>query len=65
MAAAGMSITPETRYAKSGDVSIAYQVLGSGPVDLIVVPGWVSNVEALWDEPAVARFFGRLASSAP
>ena len=36
---------PETRYAKSGDVHIAYQVVGEGPFDLIFVPGFVSNVE--------------------
>jgi pimeloyl-ACP methyl ester carboxylesterase len=55
-------MTPETRYTKSGDISIAYQVVGSGPRDLILVPGWVSNVEVFWEEPAVARFLGRLAS---
>lgn len=55
-------MTPETRYAKSGDINIAYQVLGDGPRDLILVPGWVSNVEVLWEERAVARFLRRLAS---
>jgi pimeloyl-ACP methyl ester carboxylesterase len=55
-------MTPETRYAKSGDINIAYQVVGNGPRDLILVPGWVSNIEVLWEEPAVARFLGRLAS---
>ena len=39
---------PETRYARSGDVSIAYQVFGEGPVDLVWVPGYVSNVEYVW-----------------
>jgi class 3 adenylate cyclase len=57
-------VTPETRYAKSGEVSIAYQVVGDGPRDLILVPGWVSNIEVLWEEPAVARFLRRLASFA-
>jgi hypothetical protein len=38
----------ETRYAKSGDVHIAYQVLGVGPPDVVCVPGFVSNVEAIW-----------------
>jgi hypothetical protein len=42
---------PETRYAKSGDVNIAYQVVGDGPFDLVYVPGWVSNVELLWEKP--------------
>src|SRR5882724_2751705 len=55
-------MTPETRYTKSGDINIAYQVVGSGPRDLILVPGWVSNIEVLWEEPAVARFLTRLAS---
>jgi pimeloyl-ACP methyl ester carboxylesterase len=53
---------PETRYAKSGDVHIAYQVVGEGPRDLVLVPGWVSNVEVFWEEPSVVRFFTRLAS---
>src|SRR5262245_14415029 len=52
----------ETRYAKSGDVHIAYQVVGEGPFDLVYVPGFVSNVEAIWQSPARARFFRRLAS---
>ena len=55
-------MTPETRYAKSGDVNIAYQVVGDGPRDLILVPGWLSNVEVFWEVPACARFLRRLAS---
>jgi pimeloyl-ACP methyl ester carboxylesterase len=57
-----MTAVPETRYARSGDVHIAYQVIGSGPLDLVFVPGFVSNVEASWDNPARAGFFRRLAS---
>lgn len=57
-----MPTVPQTRYAKSGDVHIAYQVLGAGPVDLVLVPGWVSNIECFWDDPAWARFFQTLAS---
>jgi pimeloyl-ACP methyl ester carboxylesterase len=53
---------PETRYAKSGDINIAYQVVGEGPFDLVYVPGWVSNVELLWEKPKPARFLERLAS---
>jgi class 3 adenylate cyclase len=53
---------PETRYAKSGDVNIAYQVTGEGPFDLVYVPGWISNIELMWEEPAHARLLGRLAS---
>jgi pimeloyl-ACP methyl ester carboxylesterase len=56
------SMTPETRYARSGDVNIAYQVVGEGPLDLVYVPGWVSNVELMWEETAMAHFLGRLAS---
>ena len=53
---------PETRYAKSGDTNIAYQVIGDQPRDLIVVPGWVSNIEVFWEDPAAARFLRRLTS---
>jgi pimeloyl-ACP methyl ester carboxylesterase len=53
---------PVTRYAKSGDVHIAYQVVGDAPRDLVLVPGWVSNLEVFWEEPACARFLERLAS---
>ena len=53
---------PETKYARNGDVSIAYQVIGDGPRDLILVPGWVSNLDLFWEDPAAARFFERLAS---
>jgi len=48
-------------YARSGDVNIAYQVLGSGPLDLVFVMGWVSHLEWYWNEPSFARFLGRLA----
>jgi pimeloyl-ACP methyl ester carboxylesterase len=52
-----------TDYARSPDGdSIAYQVVGSGPFDLVFVPGFVSNVEVFWSEPAIARFYDRLAS---
>ena len=56
------SARPETRYAKSGDVNIAYQVVGEGPLDLIYVPGWISNLELMWDEPAHAHVLDRFAS---
>ena len=52
---------PETRYAKSGDVNIAYQVVGDAPLDLIYVPGWISNVELMWEEPSHAHVLERLA----
>jgi pimeloyl-ACP methyl ester carboxylesterase len=54
--------THQTRYARSGDVNIAYQVVGDGPVDLVYVPGWISNVELMWDEPSHAHVLERLAS---
>jgi pimeloyl-ACP methyl ester carboxylesterase len=53
---------PAVHYARSGDVNVAYQVLGSGPVDLVFVMGWVSHLEYFWNEPSFARFLGRLAS---
>lgn len=53
---------PVTRYAKSGDVNIAYQVVGNGPIDLVFVMGWVSHLDYFWEEPAFARFLTRLAS---
>lgn len=53
---------PETRYTKSGDVNIAYQVVGEGPFDLIWVPGWISNVEESWEVPEYAHFLHRLSS---
>jgi class 3 adenylate cyclase len=55
---------PITQYARSGDVHIAYQAFGAGPINLVMVPGFVSNVENYWDEPDLARFLGRLSSYA-
>jgi pimeloyl-ACP methyl ester carboxylesterase len=55
-------MAPETRYARSGDLNIAYQVTGEGPRDLVYVPGWISNVEMMWEQPPMARFLERLAS---
>jgi pimeloyl-ACP methyl ester carboxylesterase len=57
-----MSDLPRTRYVKSGEVHIAYQVLGDGPIDLLWVPGFVSHLEYDWEHPRPARFFRRLAS---
>jgi pimeloyl-ACP methyl ester carboxylesterase len=53
--------TPEVRYAKSGDLSIAYAANGDGP-DLVVAPGFISHLEVGLEEPALAHFYGRLAS---
>jgi len=53
---------PETHYARSGEVNIAYQVAGKGELDLVLVLGWVSNVELAWEEPNLRRFLEHLAS---
>jgi pimeloyl-ACP methyl ester carboxylesterase len=55
---------PETRYAKSGDVHIAYQVFGEGPINLVIAPFFVSNVEHFWDEPDASRWLLRVGSFA-
>jgi pimeloyl-ACP methyl ester carboxylesterase len=55
---------PDTRYARSGDVHIAYQIFGDGPTNPVVVPGFVSNIENYWDEPDLARWLHRLGSYA-
>ncbi len=52
---------PPIRYARSGDVEIAYMTIGSGPVDLVLVMGWLTNLEAYWDEQNFRRFVQRLA----
>ncbi len=54
--------TPETRYAKGREGFVAYQVMGDGPLDLVFIPDWVTNVEVMWEEPSLARFLRRLAS---
>ncbi len=53
---------PETRYARSGSLDIAYQVIGDGPMDLVMIPGFVSNLELTWEDPAESRFMRHLAS---
>ena len=53
---------PEIRYAKSGTVRIAYQTVGSGPLDLVFVPGFISNLDHAWYDPSLAHFLSRLAS---
>jgi pimeloyl-ACP methyl ester carboxylesterase len=51
----------QTRYATSGEYHIAFQVFGAGSVDLVIVPGFISNVEETWDSPSAARWLRRLA----
>jgi pimeloyl-ACP methyl ester carboxylesterase len=55
-------MAPETRYAKNGDVNIAYQVVGEGPLDLVLVHGWVQSFDAGWEIEPLRRFYDRLAS---
>ena len=57
-----MTTIPTTKYARSGDVHIAYQVVGEGSQNLVLVPGWVSHIEYAWEEPSFSRFLRRLAS---
>jgi class 3 adenylate cyclase/pimeloyl-ACP methyl ester carboxylesterase len=59
-----MSLTPETHYARSGDTSIAYQVFGDGPLDLVVTPGFVSHLDLNWTLPSFNQFAEQLASFA-
>ena len=54
----------ETRYAKSGDIYVAYQVMGDGPIDLVLVHGFVSHLDIGLEEPRVVRFYERLSSFA-
>ena len=54
--------TPSTKYAKSGDASIAYQVVGDGPIDLVLVLGFATHLELQWEAPPFARFFERISS---
>lgn len=57
-----MASIPETRFAHAEGVDIAYQTFGSGVVDVVWVPGWISHVEAMWDLPEFARFLEGLAA---
>jgi class 3 adenylate cyclase len=53
---------PDTRYARSGDLHVAYQTLGEGPIDLVLVDQWFSHMDGLWDVPPLGRLVERLAS---
>ena len=59
-----MNDSPETRYAKSGNCHIAYQVVGKGPLDVVFITGFISHVEHGWDHPGLAHFYRRIASFA-
>jgi pimeloyl-ACP methyl ester carboxylesterase len=56
-------MTPEIHFAENDGVNIAYQVFGSGSRDLIIIPGWLSNLDIFWEEPRAVRFFRALAES--
>lgn len=56
--------SPKTKYAKSGEVHVAYQIFGEGPVDLVFVPGFVSHIDNYWSHPSVANWLDRLGSFA-
>ncbi len=53
---------PETRFARGPGGSVAYQTLGDGPIDVVFIPWWATNVDVMWDEPSIARFLRRLAN---
>src|SRR5262249_60244061 len=55
---------PRTQYARDGDVSVAYQVVGDGPIDLVFTFGWVSHLDFQWAEPTLTRFLRWLAQFA-
>src|SRR5213594_616359 len=55
-------MTPDVHYAKGPEGHVAYQVIGGGPVDIVFVPDWVTNLEVMWEEAAIARFLTRLGS---
>ena len=53
---------PETRYAKSGNVHVAYCIRGEGPVDLVFIPGWISNIELMWEDRWMRAWLDRMAT---
>jgi len=55
-------VRPETQYALGIEGHVAYQVCGSGPIDIVFIPDWVTNLEIMWEEPSLARFLDRLAT---
>ena len=53
---------PKTNYTKSGTIFIAYQVVGEGHIDLVFVPGWVSNIDLMWEDPRMSDFLIKLSA---
>ena len=56
------AMPPPVRYVRNGDVSVAYQVVGEGPPDLLMIPGWISHLALEWEEPTWVRWCERLTS---
>lgn len=56
------AMNPDVSYARNGNVAIAFEVVGDGPVDLVYLPGFINNLEVVWDNQLYARFLDRLAS---
>lgn len=57
-----LSVQPETRYARTPEGAVAYQVIGEGPLDLVFIPDWMTNIAVWWEQPLIERFLRRLAS---
>ena len=57
-----MARAPETRFTRSGDVDIAYQIFGEGKRDIVMTMGWVTHLEVMWELPELAYFLERVAS---
>ena len=55
-----MAVHPETQFARTEHGNVAYQIVGDGPLDLVFIPSWLSNVDVMWEEPSLARFLHRL-----
>jgi pimeloyl-ACP methyl ester carboxylesterase len=58
------TMRPSTRYARSGELNIAYQVIGNGPLDIVYIPGWVSNLDYAWEFARMVHVFERLSAFA-
>jgi len=56
------AVNPDVSYARNGKVAIAFEVVGDGPIDLVYLPGFINNLEAVWDNPLLSRFLDRLAT---
>jgi pimeloyl-ACP methyl ester carboxylesterase len=59
-----MTEAPQTRFVRNGDIHLAYQVVGNGPIDLLFIDTWVHHVDLVWDIPDFARLLRRLNSFA-